>query len=162
MISRTYVAVPGGGITDKDAAVVGPELERVFGDRPRTAEEVVRAARPKRSLLHPHFEWNDTAAAEEYRREQARWLLRHIAVVESNGEERPPTRAFHAVTVEGLSGRAYVPAQVVWSSPDFSGQIVAKAHRELVAWAARHREYQVLAAHHIAAVERVAEEILAA
>lgn len=34
-------------------------------------EHVVDAARPKNSVLHKHFEWDDAAAAEAYRKDQA-------------------------------------------------------------------------------------------
>jgi hypothetical protein len=51
------------------------------------AEWVVRAARRKDSPLHACFNWDDKAAAHEYRKEQARSLIRSIIVDEErNGE----------------------------------------------------------------------------
>lgn len=53
-----------------------------------TAEIVLEEARKPTSVLHKCFEWDDTKAAEEWRKEQARKLIRtvrfHVTV-----EERP-------------------------------------------------------------------------
>lgn len=42
--------------------------------------DVVEAARDPRSPLHSHFEWDDSTAAEKYRIEQARTLIRSVKV----------------------------------------------------------------------------------
>lgn len=39
-------------------------------------ESVVEAARPASSPLHKYFEWDNTKAAQEWRLEQARYLIR--------------------------------------------------------------------------------------
>lgn len=46
-----------------------------------TPGDVVEAARPAESPLHDQFEWDDTAAAERYRLEQARALIRSVRVL---------------------------------------------------------------------------------
>ena len=43
-------------------------------------QSVVAAARNKKSPLHKQFEWDDTKAAEKYRLEQARELIRLVRV----------------------------------------------------------------------------------
>lgn len=53
------------------------ELEREGRLRPA---DVVDAARPADSPLHSHFEWDDGAAAERYRLNQARTLIRSITI----------------------------------------------------------------------------------
>lgn len=45
------------------------------------AGHVVEDARPAESLLHRYFEWDDGAAAEAYRIDQARRLIRSVRVV---------------------------------------------------------------------------------
>ena len=45
-----------------------------------TAEEVVRAARPKASPMHSRFEWDDALAGPLWRAEQARSWIRHLTV----------------------------------------------------------------------------------
>jgi hypothetical protein len=50
-----------------------------------TASNVVETARDETSPLHSHFEWDDSAAAEEHRKEQARRLIRSVKIrVETN------------------------------------------------------------------------------
>lgn len=138
-----YVAADGSRLSDADAARIGGFIERRFGNSPCTAADVVKAARPARSPIHRDFEWRDDVAAERYREDQARSLLRSIHVVFANGEPRPPTRAFHHVALVDATGatEAYAPARVVWSTPDLATQVKERAHRELAAWAARYRDY---------------------
>jgi len=54
------------------------------------AEKVVEEAKNKNSVLHSYFIWDDSIAAERYRVEQARTLIRGIvayAVSEENSQE---------------------------------------------------------------------------
>ena len=58
---------------------------QVFGSvyyslRKRTAEELVKAARPKRSPIHKLFEWDDRIAAAEQRLIQARVMINSLQV----------------------------------------------------------------------------------
>jgi hypothetical protein len=54
-----------------------------------TPENIVEAARSKKSVLHKAFEWDDSIAAEHYRLQQARTLINNIEVtIISDGEER--------------------------------------------------------------------------
>ena len=45
-----------------------------------TPEQVVEAARDKASALHDCFEWDDSTAAEKYRLDQARDLLKRVKI----------------------------------------------------------------------------------
>lgn len=64
------------------------ELKALEDRRGRlTAEQVVEAARPDGSALHGCFEWDDSKAAESYRIEQARELIRRVKI-EVTIEER--------------------------------------------------------------------------
>lgn len=63
-----------------DAQAVGSELEALGEDI--TTEQVVENARQSlHSELHKCFQWDDNVAAEEYRKWQARTLLRSIEIV---------------------------------------------------------------------------------
>jgi hypothetical protein len=46
-----------------------------------TAEQVVEEARPQSSPLHGCFEWDDSKAAESWRIEQARDLIKRVKIV---------------------------------------------------------------------------------
>ena len=52
-----------------------------------TAGNVVEKARDEASPLHSHFEWDDSAAAEEHRKEQARRLIRSVKIRVQTNEE---------------------------------------------------------------------------
>ena len=45
-----------------------------------TPDAVVNAARDSENPLHPHFEWDDTKAAEAHRRNQARTLIKTVTL----------------------------------------------------------------------------------
>lgn len=134
-----------GHIHDEDANRIGSFLDSKFGDLAVTATEIVVAARPARSPIHRDFEWDDAVAGDQFRLEQARQMLRSIKVVFVNGHESVPTRAYHQVTVveaDQEQHRVYMPAQVVWQTPELASQVTEKALAELRGWVARYRSYK--------------------
>src|SRR5262245_51733442 len=83
-----------------DANVAGKELERIRKrDGKIETEVVVKEAKPKGAPLHEAFEWDDGVAAEEFRKHQARALVKSLVVVVEEVEEPEP--AFVHVKVEG-------------------------------------------------------------
>lgn len=106
--------------------------------------DIVAAARDEKSALHPHFEWDDSIAAEAYRCDQARELVRSLTVdiSRSNLEERK-VRAF--VNVETGQERGYVSTFTALSSEELRKQVLERAFAELEAWRARHAELSELA-----------------
>jgi hypothetical protein len=67
------------------------ELEDIYDDKGELLEEdVLLAARDPKSAMHDHFEWNNSKAAEAYRLEQARHLIRSVTikVTTIDGQER--------------------------------------------------------------------------
>ena len=88
---------------------------------------VVDRARPKTNSLHPQFEWDDSYAAERYREDQARRLLRNLVVIVVEGEEEKEfSPAFISVTVqEGEGGdRGYVSVATVLTDDDMREQAI--------------------------------------
>lgn len=85
------------------AAVVGATVNRVVErEGVCTAQRLVDEARPDSSPLHPGFNWDDETAAEAYRREQARLLIRSVRVqVEDRPESAPTFVRVQGVTDEG-------------------------------------------------------------
>jgi len=59
------------------AQVVG---EFFYGLRKRTPEELIKASRNRSAPTHSLFEWNDSAAAREYRLVQARVIVSSLQV----------------------------------------------------------------------------------
>lgn len=72
-----------------------------------TPQQVVDFARDENTALHSKFEWDDTVAAENYRRDQARTILQSIVI--ADGKETP--RVY--LNVEVNSGRVYMPSAKV-------------------------------------------------
>jgi len=70
------------GLADKDEEEVITELKCMAVKRSGilTPSAVVDEARPEDSPLHAAFEWDDSIAAEKYRLEQARRLLRQVGL----------------------------------------------------------------------------------
>lgn len=102
-------------------------------------ESIVDAARDERSPLHPHFEWDDHTAAEAYRTDQARELIRALTIDISRSNLEPrPIRAFVNVETGGQQG--YVSTPRAMSSAELRRQVIARAWSELEAWRQRHAE----------------------
>lgn len=101
-----------------------------------TPRAVVEGARDPGSALHPHFDWNDAEAAEKWRVEQARDLIRCIRVDDlDSGQE--PVRAF--LSIVGDAGVSYRTVQEVRSSSDLQQRLLAAAERDLDAFTTRYR-----------------------
>jgi hypothetical protein len=76
-------------------------------------EVVVEAARPVESPLHPLFEWDDSVAAEQWRREQARYICRHVTVQRIESNEKPRFAFVHVASVGGYAIAEDVAVQPV-------------------------------------------------
>ena len=84
------------------------------------------------SLLHPCFEWDDSRAAEKYRREQAASLIRSVRVlVVSEDGEKEPARAYIRVLPAGADKPAYLPRAVVAAEPSLLSQAINEAVSDL-------------------------------
>lgn len=69
-------------------------------------DDVLEEAKSEDSPLHKHFEWDDTAAADKYRRDQARYLIQKckITLIEN---EPVSIRAFVSLPSDRDSGGGY-------------------------------------------------------
>lgn len=106
-----------------------------------TAPLVVDVARDPKHPLHSRFEWNDELAANSYRVEQARALIRTVRVryvSESSSQASDSVRAFSSVrTPQG--GHAYEPTAEVVRDPVKRKILLADMRRE---WVSMRRRYQ--------------------
>ena len=146
-----FRALPGAMFDDDEAQVIGEFLYGLAGEKSDTLtpHEVLEAARPKGSPIHGFFNWDDTAAAESWRLQQARQLTNHLEVVVIGDEGERSVRAFMSVSLPEDSDvgdrRVYMTAKVVASSEYFRSQAVASALSEVRRWQARYRDYKELA-----------------
>ena len=130
---------------DADPETIGVALEQIAkknGDQlqPRT---VVDEARDPTNPLHKHFEWEDGVAAEAYRVQQARALIRIVLVADDTKPEAPPTRAFFAINDE-KEGYSYRPVAQVVSSVEMRLSLLKSARRDLRAFRERYRSIKEL------------------
>lgn len=128
-----------------DAQAAGEELERirVCGNGRLVAAQVVDASRPDDAPLHDHFEWDDQQAAEQFRIDQARYLIRSITVSVETPEQVSQVRAF--VSVIRDEDRSYTSIAHALSDEDLRTQVLQKAWAELEAWRKRYAELIELA-----------------
>lgn len=104
-----------------------------------TAGVVVDAARSNKSIIHGEFEWDNEVAAEDYRKEQARLLLRSLVTVQTVGKTEQAVRTYFVVH-EGES-RAYVPTLRILSDTEMRGELLSEA---LSALKSLQRKYAML------------------
>lgn len=105
---------PGIEIGKLTAQVVGETLADIE-DRHGVIDPhtVVDESRPDDAPLHPVFEWRDEIAAERWRVEQARRVVRSVEIV---AEDRNHPTQIAYVNIQSQGG--YVSAAAVRSQPD--------------------------------------------
>ncbi len=135
------------------AQTAGEELERIEQDEGYIIPEaVVERSRPEDAPLHNCFEWDDSAAAEEYRKVQAREIIRYIEVVREEDEEEDVERHVRAFwstygfdeeeTEEGATASkhyAYRSINRVLDAKEHREYVLGKALRELLAFERKYR-----------------------
>ncbi len=125
---------------------IAAELERIrLGNggllRP---EDVVAAARPKTSLLHDQFEWDDTSAAVQHRLWQARQLIRVTVMVLPRQEQ--PIRTYVSLrTDRALAGGGYRTLCDVLDDEQLREQLLAEALDDLATFRTKYGRLKELA-----------------
>lgn len=117
---------------------VAQELELVrkrHGGILRPAD-VVAFARDPQTALHAEFEWDDNKAAEQYRLEQARQIIRcAVRVVD---EDSPPVRTYVSLYSDRRAGDSYRSLEDTLGDPQLRQQLLAQALREAESWRLRY------------------------
>lgn len=117
------------------------QLQSIYNQHGKlTPNVVLDQARDPEHPLHERFEWDDSLAAESWRREQAHQLIRSVKIVykqaDKTGSEKS-VRAFHAVNTE--RGYSYEPAEKVAADPFLTQLVLKDMERE---WRALKRRYE--------------------
>lgn len=130
------------GAKGADPQVIGEALMAISveGGGHLSPAAVVGAARDRAHALHRHFEWRDQIAAEQYRLDQARTLIRVIRVIDDQGEDPTPGIAFLSVKANG--GHNYYTKSAVAASVQLQALVLQQAERDLHAWEKRYSEIQ--------------------
>lgn len=132
------------GVTAQDAGERLEQLRNAFKGRLRPVD-VLADARQAESPLHTAFEWDDTAAAEQYRLEQAGQLIRSVHVIYDETTQKGPVRAFVHVLQSGDEDRTFTSIAHAMQTPDLREQVIARAMAEVKAWRKRYKDYEELA-----------------
>lgn len=111
IVELKWIAKAGGGILQPSA--------------------VVEAAKPKTSLLHSHFTWDDSEAAAAWRLWQARQLISVCVEVIGEKEAAPEARVFVSLRDERGEEGGYRSLVSVLSQPDLRAQLLHDALAEL-------------------------------
>ncbi len=139
-----YTFRDDGPVAIKNAAKanpqkIGEELARVAkaNSGHLTPKAVVETAKNPRSSLHKLFEWDDAKAADSWRLEQAREIVRVIRISEDDAE---PVRAF--LSIGDKAGTSYRTASDVSASRDLQLAVLRQAERDLEAFERRYRDLE--------------------
>lgn len=126
---------------DKAAKAVGAHLEllrkQLKGEI--TPKDVVDDARHDNSPLHAYFEWDDGEAAELYRLQQARGLIRAVVAVYVS-DDKPAVRQRAYVHVPEGSTQHYREATHALSQKRTRTLVLQRAWGELQAWRKRYAD----------------------
>ena len=123
-----------------DANIAGAVMEKLAEEGRLTPRNLVDESRDKDAPLHQEFEWDDSVAAENYREEQARGMIRFLEVVhEETKKEEPAVRAFVRAVPEAK--HEYEPFGIVISDERKYSYLLEQATRELMAFS---RKYAML------------------
>ena len=105
-------------------------------------EDVVAAAAPDESVLHRFFDWDDTEAAEKWRRQQARLLIERVKVTVEDADGAT-IRVRALVQLESDSA-GYRTTASVSEDAALVANLLAQFRRELASLRERHRRFEAL------------------
>lgn len=125
----------------KNAKAVGEHLEllRQQCKGELTPKDVVDDARHDNSPLHSFFEWDDSAAAEQYRLKQARGLIRSVVAVYVQ-EDKPAVRQRAYVHINEPEAHHYRETSHAMSLTKTREMVLQQAWRELQGWRKRYAD----------------------
>ena len=104
-------------------------------------KDLVDIARHEDSPIHEMFEWDDSKAAQEYRLQQARQMIREVRV-EIEGKT---TQAYYNVKVqEREPSQGYVSVTRILADEQMSQSLIKDALREIDHWQKRYETLEQL------------------
>lgn len=111
------------------------EIEAI-GER-ATPQEIVDRAKDESTELHKCFEWRDTIAANNWRKQEARLIRAFLKIRSDRDEDAPEIHAFYFTGADD----GYISARKVFTIPDEYAALLKRAHAELHAFS---KKYQTL------------------
>ena len=122
------------------------KLQRTLGQEAITAQDLLNASRNDNAPLHPCFEWDDTVAAELYRRDQARKIINSIEINFIKDDNTPvATRLFINIQPVIRQPGEFAALNTVLKNPDYRKIALGNALSELRSFQHKYELYQELA-----------------
>lgn len=118
-----------------DPEKVWREIQQI-GDQ-YTPQDVLEYARDPQTELHKCFDWDNTTAAEKWRRQQARWVCNSLVVTVIKEEQ--PSREYRIIQHD-TEERVYRPVVLTVHNKEQYGRLLDMAKRELKAFKERYAE----------------------
>jgi len=142
-----YGAVRSGGVTygvagksNRREKMDNMKVERKFLEKLAKqsggvlmVEDVLSVARDPKCILHKHFQWDNTKAAEAYRRMQARSLIQKCTVTIEKAPD-VPIRAFVSFNADQVAGGGYRMMVDVLEDIDLKEQLLTEMQHTLIKW----------------------------
>jgi hypothetical protein len=122
-----------------------------------TPKDVVEDARNPNSPLHSFFEWDDSAAAEQYRLKQARGLIRSVVAIYTTPKE-PARRAKAFIHIPEAGAEHYRSTPDALSTKKTRELVLQRAWREFQGWRQRYKDLKEFA-DLFAAADEVAKKL---
>lgn len=119
-----------------DPEKVWNELQ-TLGEQYSPQEVLDFARKHKKSELHKCFDWDDTSAAEKWRRQQARFICNSLVVTVKREETEPQT---FRIIQHDKNEKAYSPVTYIVENPDRYQILLERAKGELAAFKDRYQE----------------------
>ncbi len=97
-----------------------------------TPQQILEKARDSNTELHKCFTWDDTEAAEKWRIQEARTIVRNLKIIEQKPDKQPePTTIRVFYKTDNESG--YKPTKLILKKPDEYKSLVERCRSELLA-----------------------------
>jgi hypothetical protein len=96
-------------------------------------DEVLAVAADPKCILHKHFQWDDTKAAESFRKMQARQLIQKCVVTIEKAPD-VQVRAFVSMAADQNAGGGYRMMVDVLSDDDLKAQLLHEMQVALFKW----------------------------
>jgi hypothetical protein len=96
-------------------------------------DDVIKEAQDEGSILHSHFEWDDSEAAVQYRREQARTLIQRCRITVLT-DEPTHVRAFVSLPSDRETGGGYRMVADVMTSVSMKEEFVHDLQLTIARW----------------------------
>lgn len=127
-----------GSFMTGDAQVAGEVCEGLCADGGLTPEALVDASRSEDAPLHGMFTWDDSRAAELWRRHEASRIIRCLVTVvtpdrQGYGEEQSPVRSFVSISHEDAT-RKYERIDFVLRDESSRSSMLLDAKRDMIAF----------------------------